>query len=487
MQEMDHIGEALTQVDKEILVFERNLREAQQRKGEYLREQQEAEAKKQQETDQQREIREYEEKIAELKRQIAAQSGAPTVTAQDEEADETEVEEFVEEIVEYVEEEEDYEEEIIEEEVTEDGDDCSDSTAPPAGVYDNVEGQPKLQEAYDYGEESPDVVASNPANDPSKKEKVSWEQPSWAVSGGLQAHSHKSKEEQPKPKATAKPKGPMSEKFRKIVFPSGKAPPPPSAEQTDSKEEKNRLGFFANIAKPTQKTTVYKKVAVKMETPLVESNSEEPSSSDPKPQPKAPSPLWKGPEKPTKKHGWAKPSWALPQKALEKNGSNDTAIETASVPNHLKANHSAGYERKVFIKQVRRIDGKFQTPQQKVPPRLAWVVIFQRRGKALKKLGKIVVHLYGRDVAKIIDCFLDLQNCDLEICGTEVLASPETKAPTFSLTTNSQNIDKRPGVYGLVQEGQEVLQKVLESDPREPCLIKQAHIFPVKKARGQSK
>ncbi|EEC46050.1 predicted protein [Phaeodactylum tricornutum CCAP 1055/1] len=180
------------------------------------------------------------------------------------------------------------------------------------------------------------------------------------------------------------------------------------------------------------------------------------------------------PPSPTKKNCWEKPAWALPDEAIP-----DSSIISDSIQNPLlkQANHG-GYERKVFAKDIKRVNGTFVAPRPNVPPRLAWIVPFCQE----KKVGKIVLHLYGKDIDRLVDRFLDLQGCCIEKTGEELIV--EEIAPKFYVTSNPTKIDSRDGVYGLVQEGHEVFEDILTADSDFKFHIKQAHIYPVKKAKG---
>lgn len=207
----------------------------------------------------------------------------------------------------------------------------------------------------------------------------------------------------------------------------------------------------------------------------------------PQQQPQQPQqPPVKGPSEAAKQaYQWDKPDWALPTDALP-----DDSIQNDSIQNPLLKQAQPGYERKVHAADLTLVAGKFvkATPVQKKPdPRLVWIVV----NIDGMKVGKIVMHLYG-NFLPIVDVFLELKGLEVQRKNsnnnTVVLVVPDMD-PVFYIHNGSPGTFRGgpPGgtaCFGVVIEGQDVVQKLVEADPEALITIKQSHIYPVKKARS---
>jgi chemotaxis protein histidine kinase CheA len=183
------------------------------------------------------------------------------------------------------------------------------------------------------------------------------------------------------------------------------------------------------------------------------------------------------------KHQWEKPAWALPSDAVQE----DADILTAPIQNGLHANQGNGYSRRVFAKDIHKIEGNFIAPTKDAPPsRLAWIVV----NLDGDKVGKIVMHLEedtsnNENVDRLVGQFLDLKGLAMERTKDGNLVLKDFN-PQLVVTTKKspKRRGKTNNVIGEVQEGQDVLETVLKAGADSIVTIKQAHIYPVKKARG---
>ena len=215
---------------------------------------------------------------------------------------------------------------------------------------------------------------------------------------------------------------------------------------------------------------------------VAEQIAEEEQQQPPPPPPQAPAqPPVKGASEATKRqHGWEKPDWALPSADTP----DEHAIETDSIQNPLLKSPQPGYERKVHAADLKLISGKFvaPTPLQKKPdPRLVWIVV----NVDGMKLGKIVMHLYG-NVLPLVDTFLELKGLVLQRRQPGQLLVVEDMDPAFYVHNGTPTNFRGPpsACFGVVIEGQEVVQQVLQADQEALITIKQSHIYPVKKGRS---
>jgi hypothetical protein len=87
-------------------------------------------------------------------------------------------------------------------------------------------------------------------------------------------------------------------------------------------------------------------------------------------------------------HGWQKPNWAS-------SGGEKEVVTKSDV---------GGYQRHVTPKNVEIIKGQHVKPASNMEPRLAWIVVNLNR----KKVGKLVMHLYGRKYNKELFGLLEL-------------------------------------------------------------------------------
>jgi len=210
---------------------------------------------------------------------------------------------------------------------------------------------------------------------------------------------------------------------------------------------------------------------------------EEEQQSQPPPSPvvpaqAAPAPVKGASEATKRQHGWEKPDWALPST----DAPDEHAIETDSIQNPLLKSPQPGYERKVHAADLKLIAGKFVAHQEKKPdPRLVWIVV----NVDGMKLGKIVMHLYG-NVLPLVDTFLELKGLVLQRRQPGQMLVVEDMDPAFYVHHGTPSNFRGPtsACFGVVIEGQEVVQQVLNADAEALITIKQSHIYPVKKGRS---
>ena len=184
------------------------------------------------------------------------------------------------------------------------------------------------------------------------------------------------------------------------------------------------------------------------------------------------------------KHAWEKPAWA------SQAADNDTAVDTSPIANPLLHHNTSGagqYTRQVAPKdRLARSAGTFVAPQKEAPPpRLCWIVVDLNQ----RKLGKIVLHLHGQGTDQVVDRFAELKGLPVERTGKNrpvVIEGLEGLHVKFHITQNqtTKGLESKPDIYGLVQEGKEVLGAIKAADEHAVVTIRQAHIYPVKKARA---
>lgn len=183
-------------------------------------------------------------------------------------------------------------------------------------------------------------------------------------------------------------------------------------------------------------------------------------------------------EQAKQKHAWEKPAWALPTEAIP-----DDSIQKDSIQNPLlkQAAMSSGYERKVHAAHLEFIAGKFVTHQEKQPdPRLVWIVV----NIDGSKVGKIVMHLYG-NFLPLTDIFLELKGLELKRGGNKEQFFVDDIDPAFYVHVGAVASFKGPtsSCYGVVLEGNDIVQKLRDAAPDAVFTIKQSHIYPVMKAK----
>jgi len=186
-----------------------------------------------------------------------------------------------------------------------------------------------------------------------------------------------------------------------------------------------------------------------------------------------------------KKHQFAKPAWASRNIADDICEGERAGIDKESIANPLlKQNHANGYSRQVFAKEtLHRSNGTYVAPRQAVPPRLAWIVININQ----KKVGKIVLHLYGAGVDEVVYRFEDMVGMSIERQGNhKPIFVEELSDPAFYITTNqtTKNLHEKRDVYGVVQEGKEIIRTIKSADEHAAITIRQAHVYPVKKTKA---
>jgi hypothetical protein len=180
------------------------------------------------------------------------------------------------------------------------------------------------------------------------------------------------------------------------------------------------------------------------------------------------------------KHQWDKPDWALPTDDIP----DDCPIQTDSIVNPLLKQAQPGYERKVHAADLKLVAGKFVKPSPTAvtpDPRLVWIVA----NIDGMKVGKIVMHLYG-NFLPIADTFLELKGLEVKRPKQSMLVV-EDMNPVFYIhpgTPESFNGPRATACFGVVIEGQDIVQQLLQADPEALITIKQSHIYPVKKAKS---
>ena len=180
------------------------------------------------------------------------------------------------------------------------------------------------------------------------------------------------------------------------------------------------------------------------------------------------------------KFSFERPGWAAPPEVVQK----EEDIDRDSINNPLlKKAQMGGYVRQVKEKDIDLVKGTFvKDTQQKLEPRLAWIVV--NVGK--RKAGKIVMHLYGRDVHRLVDQFLELKGHQLQRPDSGTLAVVGMDPALHVLATRAtQGLDSRSGVFGVIQEGLDVFQAVMAADAHSELSVKQSHIFPVVKGKKE--
>ena len=193
-----------------------------------------------------------------------------------------------------------------------------------------------------------------------------------------------------------------------------------------------------------------------------------------------PSPVKGASELAKQKHQWDKPDWALPAEVIP----HDCAIQTDSIQNPLLKQAQQGYERKVHAADIKLISGKFVKPSStafKPDPRLVWIVV----NIDGIKVGKIVMHLYG-NFLPIVDVFLELKGLEVKRKQASQLVVDDID-PVFFIhpgTPESFQGPKKTSCFGVVVEGHDIVQAVVQSDSHALITIKQSHIYPVKKAKS---
>jgi len=164
---------------------------------------------------------------------------------------------------------------------------------------------------------------------------------------------------------------------------------------------------------------------------------------------------------------------------------DDRAVLSDSIDHSLKKQQEhEGYRRQVKAQDLEIQKGTFVKKQEKKPdPRLTWIVgRIGDRGVP----GKIVMHLRGQDVAGLVDDFVNLKNKDIMIGGPNGASLTVDCEPYFHIYMGRPDgLDNEPGVFGVVQEGHAIVQKMVEAgNAGSELTIKQAHIFPVKKSKS---
>ena len=176
-----------------------------------------------------------------------------------------------------------------------------------------------------------------------------------------------------------------------------------------------------------------------------------------------------------KQHEWEKPIWAAPTDDIPP----DQSIISDPINNpFLKPAQHGGYQRQVKEKDLEIIKGTFVSPEKtkKLEPRLTWIVVNINK----RKVGKIVMHLYGKDVNGIVDQFLELKGLEIER-QNGMLVVPGIN-PTMHVTSaGTAGLDSKSGVFGVIQEGRNIFDAIMNAPPDAILSIKQAHIYPVKK------
>jgi hypothetical protein len=224
--------------------------------------------------------------------------------------------------------------------------------------------------------------------------------------------------------------------------------------------------------KNQEDTTTDDKAAVEAAPATTVTDSSPPAS----PSPPSPSQMECVSPYRNSKSTWEKPAWAHAAPLEEE---NNVAVDNTPITNPLLRPKQDGYQRKVFAKDLTVEHGTFIKAQEKQPdPRKTWIVV-RINDDAVP--GKIVMHLHGKHVNGLVDKFVDLQGQEIERTGHELMVHGEPKF--FITTAAAKGLDSKQEVYGVVQEGHEIVEKLLAAGPEATFSIKQAHIFPIKKSK----
>eukprot|EP00523_Entomoneis_sp_CCMP467_P010420 CAMPEP_0168725922 /NCGR_PEP_ID=MMETSP0724-20121128/4405_1 /TAXON_ID=265536 /ORGANISM="Amphiprora sp., Strain CCMP467" /LENGTH=413 /DNA_ID=CAMNT_0008772725 /DNA_START=13 /DNA_END=1254 /DNA_ORIENTATION=+ len=188
---------------------------------------------------------------------------------------------------------------------------------------------------------------------------------------------------------------------------------------------------------------------------------------------------------------WNRPGWAS---AMELD--DNRAVNTDSINNDkLQKPQNQGYQRKVKAANLDIQKGTFVKKNQKDPnakpnARLCWIVgRIDDRGVP----GKIVMHLYGKDVDALVTDFegrlknqsMTLATTTTSVAGAVLTVDVDPLLLHVFWGKIPKDLDAQPNVYGVVQEGHEIVQTLIEAgEAGQPLTIKQAHIFPVKKSKS---
>lgn len=180
------------------------------------------------------------------------------------------------------------------------------------------------------------------------------------------------------------------------------------------------------------------------------------------------------------KSKWDRPDWA---NEMDKQDNRDVISDPINTNLKEQKEHE-GYRRQVKAQDLEIQKGTFVKKQDKKPdPRLTWIVgRIGERGVP----GKIVMHLYGKHVASLVDDFVHLKNMTVAVGGPNGASlTVDCEPELFIYIGRPTGLDDRDGVYGVVQEGHEIVQKLVDAGSAGSDLsIKQAHIFPVKKSKS---
>jgi hypothetical protein len=187
-------------------------------------------------------------------------------------------------------------------------------------------------------------------------------------------------------------------------------------------------------------------------------------------------------EQAKQKHSWEKPNWALPSEII-----SDASIIKDSIQSPLlKAVASSGYERKVHKADIALIPGKFVQPSKAtvVEPRMVWIVV----NIDGSKVGKIVMHLYG-NFLPLTDIFTELKGLELTRCNSTTFVVKDVD-PNFYVHAGTVlsfcqcfTTQATADCFGLILEGMDIFQQLLNAPNDAVFTIKQSHIFPVKKTK----
>jgi len=182
------------------------------------------------------------------------------------------------------------------------------------------------------------------------------------------------------------------------------------------------------------------------------------------------------------KYSFERPGWAAPVEVTN----SEKEIDADSINNpFLKKAQGGGYQRQVKEKNdlaiVKGTFVKSKTHEQpKVQPRLAWIVVNVNK----RKVGKIVMHLHGKDVKDLVDSFVELKGYALT--RENGLLMTVDKTPCLAVTSaGPKGLDDKAGVFGVIQEGQDIFQQAMAADANATLSIKQAHIYPVKQGKRE--
>jgi hypothetical protein len=90
--------------------------------------------------------------------------------------------------------------------------------------------------------------------------------------------------------------------------------------------------------------------------------------------------------------------------------------------------------------------------------------------------------LYGQAVPQIVDVFEDLKGSECHRHNGELVVA--NQPVLYVVAGGPSGLDSKANVHGVIQEGADIFQQVMNAPENASVTIKQAHIYPVKKRAG---